>query len=136
MAKSDRQKSLKKKTALFGILSYGILIALTLVYIISAIVLAKQTPSAESIQIFTDEVKKAVIATSATAIIGIIISFFLKEGMRTFIWIVCVILGSLVYKAPGMYIALGCWLVDDYVVHKLYLYYKAKLSIRKEIDYE
>jgi hypothetical protein len=33
-----------------------------------------------------------------------------------------------------MYIALGCWLVDDYVIHKLFLYYKNKLSIRKEID--
>ena len=35
-----------------------------------------------------------------------------------------------------MYIALGCWLIDDYVIHKVYKYYKNKLSIRKEIDYD
>ena len=61
---------------------------------------------------------------------------WLKEGMRTFIWMVCVILGSIVFKEAGMYIALGCWLIDDYVIHKVFKYYKNKLSIRKEIDYE
>lgn len=136
MAKSERQKSLQSKTVLFGILSYGILIALVLVYIISAIIMVKGRPEDTGIQIFTDEVKKAIIATSATAVIGIILSFFLKEGMRTFIWIVCVILGSLVYKEVGMYIALGCWLVDDYIIHKIFKYYSNKLSIRREIDHE
>lgn len=136
MAKSERQKSLKAKTTLFGILSYAILIALVLVYTISAAVMFKAKPDSESIQIFTEEVKLAVIATSSTAVIGIILSFFLKEGMRTFIWIVCVILGSLVYKEAGMYIALSCWFVDDYIIHKLFKYYKTKLTIRREIDYE
>jgi magnesium-transporting ATPase (P-type) len=136
MAKSERQKKLSKKAILFGVLSYGILFALVLVYMISAVVLVKTKPDTDTIQIFTDEVKKAIIAMSATAVIGIILSFFLKEGVRTFLWIVCVILGSLVYKEIGMYIALGCWLVDDYVIHKLYKYFKTKLIIRKEIDCE
>lgn len=35
-----------------------------------------------------------------------------------------------------MYIVLGVWLIDDYVIHKLFKYYKNKLSIRKEIDYD
>lgn len=136
MAKSERQKKLSKKAIIFGILSYGILATLVLVYIISAIVLVKTKPDSDSIQIFTDEVKKAIIAMSATAVIGMILAFFLKEGMRTFLWIVCVILGSLVYKEIGMYIALGCWFVDDYIIHKLYKYFKTKLIIRKEIDCE
>jgi hypothetical protein len=73
---------------------------------------------------------------SITAVIGTILTFFLKEGMRTFIWIVCVVLGSIVFGAVGMYIILGVWLLDDYVIHKVFLYYKNKLSIRKEIDYD
>lgn len=136
MAKSERQKSLKKKTILFGAISYGLLITLVLVYMISAFVMFKNQPQSEHIQIFTDEIKKVVIGMSITAIIGIVLSFFLKEGMRTFLWIVCVIMGSLVYKDIGMYIALGCWFVDDYIIHKFFMYYKAKLSIRKEIDHE
>jgi amino acid transporter len=136
MAKSERKKSLKKKTVLFGVISYGLLIALVLVYMISAFVMFKNQPESTHIQIFTDEIKKVVIAMSITAVIGIVLCFFLKEGMRTFLWIVCVVLGSLVYKEIGMYIALGCWLVDDYIIHKLFLHYRTRLTIRKEIDYE
>lgn len=133
MAKSDRQKELKKKTIIFGVLSYGLLFALLATFMISAFV--NFSAIKDGVQIFTDEAKKIIISMSVTAVIGTIMTFFLKEGMRTFIWILCVILGSLVYKAPGMYIALGCWLVDDYIIHKIFKYYKNKLSIRKEIDY-
>lgn len=134
MVKSKRQKELKNKALIFGIISYATLFVLLTVYLISAFVNFNAVH--DGVQVFTEEAKKIVISMSITAIIGIIATFFLKEGMRTFIWIVCVILGSLVYKEPGMYIALGCWLIDDYVIHKLYLYYKNKLSIRKEIDYD
>lgn len=134
MIKSKRQKELKNKALIFGIISYATLFVLLTVYLISAFVNFNAVQ--DGVQVFTEEAKKIVISMSITAIIGIIATFFLKEGMRTFIWIVCVILGSLVYKEPGMYIALGCWLIDDYVIHKLYLYYKNKLSIRKEIDYD
>ena len=132
--KSRRQKELKQKTLIFGIISWATLFTLLTVYLISGF--ANFNAVQNGVQIFTDEVKKLVISMSITAIIGIIATIFLKEGMRTFIWIVCVILGSLVYKEVGMYIALGTWLIDDYVIHKLFIYYKNKLSIRKEIDYE
>lgn len=132
--KSERQKQLKKKSILFGILSYGILFVLLTVYLISAF--ANLNAVHEGVQVFTDEIKHVVISMSITAIVGVIATIFLKEGMRTFIWIVCVVLGSLVYKEPGMYIALGCWLIDDYVIHKLFKHYKDKLSVRKEIDYD
>lgn len=132
--KSERQKSLKRKTILFGILSYGLLFVLSLVYLISAF--ANFNLVKDGVQIFTEEAKKIVISMSITYVIGAILMIFLKEGMRTFIWMVCVILGSIVFKEAGMYIALGCWLIDDYVIHKVYKYYKNKLSIRKEIDYD
>lgn len=134
MAVSDRQKKLKKKTVIFGIISYGLLIGLLVTYMIAAFINFKNVE--EGVQIFTDEAKRIIVSVSITAVIGIIMTFFLKEGMRTFIWITCVVLGSLVFKEIGMYIALGCWLVDDYIIHKLFIYYKNRLSIRKEIDYE
>ena len=132
--KSERQKSLKRRTILFGILSYGLLFVLSLVYLISAF--SNFNLVKDGVQIFTEEAKKIVISMSITYVIGGILMIWLKEGMRTFIWMVCVILGSIVFKEAGMYIALGCWLIDDYVIHKVYKYYKNKLSIRKEIDYE
>ena len=130
---SDRQKQLKKKAILFGIISWVTLFTLLTVYLVSAFVNINAVR--DGVQIFTDEAKHIVISMSVTAIIGVIATIFLKEGMRTFIWIVCVVLGSLIYKEVGMYVALGLWLVDDYVIHKLFIYYKNKLVIRKEIDY-
>lgn len=134
MAKSERYKHLKKMSIIFGVISWAALFVLTIVYVISAGVNLNAVH--EGIQIFTDEAKMIVVSASVTAVIGAILTFFLKEGMRTFMWIVCVVLGSLVYKETGMYIALGTWLLDDYVIHKIFVYYKNKLSIRKEIEYD
>jgi len=130
---SERQKSLRKKAILFGIISWVTLFTLLTVYLISAFV--NLNAIRDGVQIFTDEAKHIIVSMSVTAIIGVIATIFLKEGMRTFIWIVCVVLGSLIYKEAGMYVALGLWLVDDYVIHKLFIHYKNKLVIRKEIDY-
>lgn len=134
MAKSERYKSLKKKTIIFGIISYAALfITMTVCLIAGGI---NFNAVKDGVQIFTDEAKTLFLSMSITAIIGTILTFFLKEGMRTFIWIVCVVLSSIVFGAIGMYIVLGVWLLDDYVIHKLFKYYQSKLSIRKEIDYD
>lgn len=134
MAKSERYKSLKKKSIIFGIISWAALFILSTVYIISACINLNAVH--EGVQIFTDEAKLFVVSMSITAVVGTVLTFFLKEGMRTFMWIVCVVLGALVYKDVGMYIALGTWLIDDYVIHKLFIYYHDKLKIRGEIEYE
>lgn len=134
MAKSERYKSLKKKTIILGIISYASLFVTMAVCLIAGGV--NFNAIKDGVQIFTDEAKTIFLSMSITAIIGVILTFFLKEGMRTFIWIVCVVLSSIVFKANGMYTVLGIWLLDDYVIHKLYIYYKGKLSIRREIEYD
>lgn len=134
MAKSERYKSLKKKTLIFGIISYAALFVTMTVCLIAGGVNFNAVK--DGVQIFTDEAKTLFLSMSITAVIGTILTFFLKEGMRTFIWIVCVVLSSIVFGAIGMYIVLGVWLLDDYVIHKLFKYYQSKLSIRKEIDYD
>ena len=134
MAKSERYKSLKKKTIIFGIISYAALfITLTVCLIAGGV---NFNAVKDGVEIFTDEAKTIFLSMSITAIIGTILTFFLKEGTRTFIWVVCVVLSSIVFGPVGMYIVLGVWLIDDYVIHKLFKYYQSKLSIRKEIDYD
>lgn len=134
MKHSDRYNSLKKKTIIFGIISYAALFITMAVCLIAGGVNFNAVK--DGVQIFTDEARTIFLSMSITAIIGTILTFFLKEGMRTFVWIVCVILGSIVFGPVGMYIVLGTWLIDDYVIHKLFKYYQGKLSIRKEIDYD
>lgn len=131
---SERYKQLKKRTIIFGILSYAALfITLTACLIAGGINI---NTVKDGVQIFTDEAKTIFYSMTITAMVGVVLTFFLKEGMRTFLWIVCVVLGSIVFGATGMYIILGVWLIDDYVIHKLFLHWKSKLSIRKEIDYD
>ena len=131
---SERYKQLKKRTIIFGIISYAALfITLTACLIAGGINI---NTVKDGVQIFTDEAKTIFYSMTVTAMIGTVLTFFLKEGMRTFLWIVCVVLGSIVLGATGMYIILGVWLIDDYVIHKLFLHWKSKLSIRKEIDYD
>lgn len=134
MAKSERYKSLKKRSIIFGIISYAALFVTMMVCLIGGGVNFNAVK--DGVQVFTDEAKTLFLSMSITAIVGTILTIFLKEGMRTFIWIVCVVLSSIVFGAVGMYIVLGVWLIDDYVIHKLFLYFKNKLSIRKEIDYD
>lgn len=134
MAKSERYKSLKKKSIIFGIISYAALFITMLVCLIGGGINFNAVK--DGVQIFTDEAKTLFLSMSITAIVGTVLTIFLKEGVRTFLWIVCVVLSSLVFGPVGMYIVLGVWLVDDYVIHKLFLYFKNKLSIRKEIEYD
>ena len=133
MAKSARYKSLKKRTIIFGILSFGMLFVSLLVCLIAGAIDINTVK--DGVQIFTDEAKTIFYSMSITAVVGTVLTFFLKEGMRTFLWIVCVVLSALIFKAVGMYIILGTWLLDDYVIHRLFMHYKNKLSIRKEIEY-
>lgn len=134
MAKSERYKSLKRKSIIFGVISYAALFITMLVMLISGY--ANFNAVHDGIQVFTDEAKSVFVGMTITAVIGVILTFFLKEGVRTFVWIVCVVLGSIVYKEAGMYTVLGIWLIDDYVIHKLFIYYHDKLKIRKEIEYD
>lgn len=134
MAKSERYKSLKKKTIIFGIISYAALFITMVVCLIAGGINFNAVK--DGVQIFTDEAKTLFLSMSITAVIGTVLTFFLKEGTRTFIWVVCVVLASIVFGPVGMYIVLGVWLIDDYVIHKLFKYYQSKLSIRKEIDYD
>lgn len=134
MAKSERYKSLKRKSIIFGIISYAaVFITMTVCLIAGGI---NFNAVKDGVQIFTDEAKTLFLSMSITAVVGTVLTFFLKEGMRTFIWIICVILSSIVFGPVGMYIVLGTWLIDDYVIHKLFKYYQGKLSIRKEIEYD
>ena len=83
MAKSERYKSLKKKTILFGIISYAAVFVTMAVCLIAGGINFNAIEN--GVQIFTDEAKTLFLSMSITAIIGTVLTFFLKEGMRTFI---------------------------------------------------
>lgn len=83
MKHSDRYNSLKKKTIIFGIISYAALFITMAVCLIAGGINFNAVK--DGVQIFTDEAKTIFLSMSITAIVGTILTFFLKEGTRTFI---------------------------------------------------
>lgn len=83
MAKSERYKNLKKKSILFGVISYAALFITMMVCLIGGGINFNAVK--DGVQVFTDEAKTVFLSMSITAIIGTVMTIFLKEGMRTFI---------------------------------------------------
>lgn len=135
MSKSPRYISLRRKKIVYGIISTMMWIITGLVFIILSLAKIKQK-DANGVPILSDEMKHIVTSIGVTALIGIIVAIIIKDKIRTAIYMVSLILATIVYKEVGMYIVLGIWFVDEYVIHALYKKYSKKLEIRKEIDLE
>lgn len=143
MAKSERQKSLKRRMLIFGILSFSIWIITSLVMVGLAIKHCFPTPQPteigetieEGMSIFSEELKAKVMSLSITVGIGLIGTIIIKDKIRVFMWICCVIIAALLYGNNGMFVIFAIWLIDEYILRVLYKYYKRKWEIRKEIDY-
>ena len=142
MAKSERQKSLRKKVIAFGVISYGIWLITSIVMVTLAVMHCLPTPEPTEIgdsvhgilNVFSDEIKAKIMSLAVTVTIGLIGTIIIKEKMRAFMWMACVVIAALLYNQNGMYIIFGIWLVDEYVFRQLYIMYKNKWKIRKEID--
>lgn len=136
--KSQRTIDVTKKRNIFGFISYFLWITVVLVLVFFTFkkfsTPAEIVESAESEGFISESGKAFILSTSITVIIGVIATIVIKDKLRTFFWMVSVVLSAVIFKSTGMYIVLGIWLVDEYVFHNLYKYYKSKVSINKEID--
>lgn len=130
---SDRTKSLKKKRNLFGILSFVMFLGTALFFLISAFCKLDLT-SPEGIPIFSDELKSMLVGLGTTACIGILGAVIIKDKIRTFLWMVSLVISVILYDQAGMFTVLGIWLTDEYVIHNLFKHYCHLVQINKEID--
>ena len=133
---SDRTKSLKKKRNLFAILSFGLWVGTLLflaIYAFCTVGNAEEVAK-QGIEILSKEVKDILIGLGITAIIGIIGVIIIKDKIRTFIWMLSLILAVILFKEAGMYVILCLWLVDEYIFTNLFHHYCHLVQINKEID--
>ena len=135
MGKSPRYISLRRKKIVYGIISTMMWIITGLVFIVLSLAKIKQK-DASGMPILSDELKHLVTSLGVTALIGIIVAIIIKDKIRTAIYMASLILATIIYKEVGMYIVLGIWFIDVYIIHALYKKYSRKLEIRKEIDLE
>lgn len=137
---SERTKQCIKRRNIFLIISTIMWIGVAAVMIFGALIkFTKPTEViAETVKepmfTITDSTKNTVISLSITMVIGILGTIIIKDKIRTFMWMLSLIVGSIVYGKYCMYIVLALWFVEEYVFRTLYNYYKQKVSINKEID--
>lgn len=132
---SSRAKDLKRKKIIFGLMSTLAWVVTGIVFVIIALSKFK-TKDSSGVPIFSNEIKAMITSIGVTAVIGLVIGIIIKDKIRTFVFMASTVLATLMYKEVGMYIVLGIWLVDEYIIHSLYKKYSRLYEIRKEVDLE
>lgn len=133
MAKSERQIKLKRRKIIFGMLSTFCWVATAIIVSLLALNLLKEK-DCNGVSIFSEQVKSIVTSVGITVIIAIATSIFIKDKIRTFVYMLSLVLSTIMYKDTGMYVVLAIWMIDEYVIYAIYKRYKRLYEIRKEID--
>lgn len=141
--KSARTKEVIKKRNIFFIISSLLWIGTAAVFIVLGLnAIGSKGPSdvqaiedeKESISILSEQAKNLLTGVTITTVIGLIAAIIIKDKLRTVIWMASTIIASIVFKSVGMYIVLVIWASDEYIFRALYLKYKGKVEINKEMD--
>lgn len=132
---SERTKSLKHKRNIFGIISVVLWIGTVLFLAIYAFATKEPAAPKEGIQILSNEAKDWLFGLGITACIGIIGALVIKERIRTFIWMLSLIMAVIEFGQAGMFTVLSLWLVDEYFVSAMFTHYCHLVQINKEIDF-
>lgn len=132
---SARTKSLKKKRNIYGVISYGLWIGTALFMIIYALA-TKDLPAPKegTIQFVTEEAKNWLFGLGLTAVIGIIGAIIIKDKIRTFIWMMSLIMSVILFGKGGMFTVLAIWFIDEYIIYALFKRNCRLVQINKEID--
>lgn len=133
MASSERTKKLRNLKNGFLIVDTLSWLGMAVFTVISALCLFESKDSS-GMPIFSDEFKTLLASLSITVVVGVIGAIIIKDKIRTTIFMLCLMLNTIMFKEPGMYITLAIWFLDEYIFHGLYVSFKSKLLINKEID--
>ena len=128
---SDYTKSLKKKKNVFFWLSTALWICTAI--ILTLILIIKGTEPKDG-EILSKELYNKIMAMTVTVIIGLVVAVIIKEKIRNTFWMANIILGVMNYGSRGMWLVLFLWAIDEFIFHALYVNYKNKVVINKEID--
>lgn len=133
---SERTKSLKKKRSLFGILTYGLWLGVAIFLAVFAFVKVggSKEVAEEGMQILSPEMKDALIGLGTTVGVAAIGAIIIKDKIRTFVWMISLIISIILFDKVGMYVVLAVWLVDEYILNSLFKHYCHLVEINKEID--
>ena len=130
---STRTKDLRKKRNIFFILSTLMWVAATVFSVVSVFVCVTAREGS-GLPVFSEEFKHLLTSLGVTGLIGLVAAIFIKDKLRTAIWMLSLCLCTAIYKEAGMYSILATWFIDEYIFANLTKYYNTRLIINKEID--
>lgn len=137
MEKSDRTKQCIKRRNIFFLLSTLMWVGTIVTILILCMTKVNATTTGdggEAVSILSDEIKSKIVAFGLSAFVAIILALFVKEKVRTAVYMLSLIIAVILKGEKAMYIVLAIWALDEYVFYALYKSYKAKVTINKEID--
>jgi len=83
---------------------------------------------------FTKSLLDLFIPLTITYIMALVLLIFIREKMRNTVWVADIVLSTLYYGKIAMWITIGLYAVDEFILIPLWKNYKLKYKINKEID--
>lgn len=130
---TKRTKDVKKLSRIFFWLSVACFAGVAIFTIIATFTHLGGSEKT-GVDILSDALKTQLISFSITTIICLILTLFIKEKIRTAIYMLALVINAILFKEAGMYTILAIWFVDEYIFTVLHKHYKTLLTINKEID--
>lgn len=130
---SKRTKDVRKLSRIFFIISTVCFVGVAIFTVIATFTRIGGTEKT-GVDILSDSLKTTLISFSISTVICVVLALFIKEKVRTAVYMLSLIINVILFKEAGMYTILGIWFVDEYLFAALHKHYKQLVIINKEID--
>lgn len=130
---SKRTKNVRKLSRIFFFISLCCFVGVAIFTVIATFTRVGDTEKT-GVDILSTALKTQLISFSITTLICLILALFIKEKVRTAVYMLALVINSILFKEVGMYSILGIWFIDEYIFTALHKHYKTLLTINKEID--
>lgn len=128
---SSRTKQCRKRMIIFNVISTILWISVALFSVITVFIKAKNLSFGSNDYV---SIKSGLISLGITIFLAAIACLVLSDKLKTFIYMLSVIIAALVFGKIGMIILFIIWFLDYYVFDTLSSHYKNSYQVNKEID--
>ena len=129
---TDYTKKLKQKKNIFLTFDTAVWLLYPLIMLILAF--SHLHGGTNLLNIFSAPIKDVIMGFGITTAIALVGTIIIKDKMRTFLFMMALAISIALYGSVGMTISFIVWGIEEYILHNLYLHFKNKYTINKEID--
>ena len=108
---SKRTKDVRKLSRIFFFISLCCFVGVAIFTVIATFTRIGGSEKT-GVDILSETAKTSLISLSITTVICLILALFIKEKIRTTIYMLALIINSILFKETGMYIILAIWFID------------------------